>query len=144
MHRITIKSIKNLFFNGVSIGSLSGLIIGMGINNSISFKITHKKEETTKYYKISNPIVTTIAGGLIPSVLFITSPLIVYNYFTNSSIGDKLFDSFKEHMEKNYIVNYNRFYQYDGHDNKYAFPSHIEISIIKSDNHVIKNNHPTD
>ena len=69
--RINISSIKNFLANGVSIGSLSGFIIGMGINNKISLEVIDNKQKISKYYRIPNLIVTTVIGGLITPILFI-------------------------------------------------------------------------
>ena len=125
-----MNNIKNIFGNGVIIGSLSGFIIGMCINNNIILEIKNQEKEI-KNYVIPKLIVTTGVGVMIPPILFILSPLVIFNYLSNSSVNDKLFDKFKEHVEKNYVITYERVHQYDGNNDKYAFPSAIKISIEK-------------
>jgi hypothetical protein len=56
------------------------------------------------------------------------SPLLIINYFCNGMYFDKLIDK--------YNINIERYHQYDGKNNKYAFPSLLILSI-KSKN---KNN----
>ena len=134
-----IKNIKNIIKSGMIVGSSSGFLLGMCINNKIRLNIKTHPYDKTKNFAIPKLLLTSFCGGIIPPLLLISSPIIIYNYFSNSSMGDKLFDNLIENIEKNYKINCKRYHQYDGKDNKYAFPSYIHITIEKINNDYNKN-----
>lgn len=114
-----MNNIKYLF-QGLKFGSACsfcyGFIIGF-IPNDIQLKINNKK-----YNKVPLPIL----GGFIGLSGFIFSPFLITNYFLNGSYFDKLVDK--------YDIDIKRYHQYDGNDNKYAYPSMIHIDIMKKTN----------
>ena len=122
-----MHQIKNIIKSGMIVGSSSGLLLGMCINNKISLNIITHPYDKTKKFGIPKLLFTSFCGGIIPPLLLISSPIIIYNYFSNSSMGDKLVDNLIE----NYKISYKRYHQYDGNNNKYAFPSIINISVEK-------------
>ena len=126
-----IKNIIHIIKSGMIVGSSSGFLLGMCINNKIRLNIKTHPYDKTKNFAIPKLLLTSFCGGIIPPLLLISSPIIIYNYFSNSSMGDKLFDNLIENIEKNYIINYERYHQYDGNNDKYGFPSHIHITIEK-------------
>jgi len=89
------------------------MIIGF-VPNNVHLKINNKKY-------IRGPIPLPIVTGFLGLTGFIFSPLLITNYFINSSYLDKLFDK--------YDINIKRYHQYDENDNKYAYPSIINIEI---------------
>lgn len=58
---------------------------------------------------------------MICSVGLMVSPLLITNYFCNGMYFDKLIDK--------YNINIERYHQYDGKNNKYAFPSSLILSV---------------
>jgi hypothetical protein len=81
-------------------------------SNNISVKFNNKK-----YNRLPLPLVT----GTVASLGLISSPFLLLNYFGNFTYFDKLFDK--------YDIKVERYHQYDGNNNKYAFPSMINITI---------------
>ena len=81
--------------------------------------------EDLKYNLIPTPIIT----GLIGSFAFTISPFLIINYFSNSVYFDKLIDK--------YDIIIKRYHQFDGQNNKYAFPSQIIIDV-KNKHNIIK------
>ncbi len=101
---------------GLCTSFLTGSILGM-IPNNPSLKFNGKQ----KFNKINLPL----AGGCLGVLGFIFSPFLITNYFLDGVYFDKLYDK--------YDIDIKRYHQYDGNDNKYAFPSHIQIEINNKD-----------
>ena len=102
---------KNIIIRSVSCGFISGFCVGCFPNNLCI------KFEDRKYNSVPIPLIS----GLICSVGLMVSPLLLINYFSNSTYFDKLIDK--------YDINIERYHQYDGKNNKYAFPSSLILSI---------------
>ena len=114
MNFVTPK-IKNIIIRSVSCGFISGFCVGC-FPNELCIKFEDKK-----YNSVPIPLIS----GMICSVGLIVSPLLIVNYFCDGVYFDKLIDK--------YNINIERYHQYDGKNNKYAFPSLI-ILCIKSKN----------
>jgi hypothetical protein len=110
MNFVTSK-INNIIIRSVSCGFISGFCVGCFPNNLCI------KFEDRKYNSVPIPLIS----GLICSVGLMVSPLLIINYFSNSMYFDKLIDK--------YDINIERYHQYDGKNNKYAFPSLLILSI---------------
>jgi hypothetical protein len=102
---------KNIIIKTVSYGFVSGFCVGC-FPNKLCIKVEDKK-----YKSLPIPLIS----GLICSVGIIFSPLLIINYFGNGMYFDKLIDK--------YNINIKRYHQYDGKNNKYAFPSLINLNI---------------
>lgn len=117
------NNITEILKNGL-IGSFAfGFGTGFLLNNTIFLKINYKS------YRIHSLPLTTGCIGLIS---FVCSPLLITNYFLNGVYFDKLIDK--------YDISVERYHQYDGNDNKYAFPSLLIINIHSKPRYYIKNN----
>ena len=101
---------------GLCTSFLTGLTLGM-IPNSVSLKINGKN----KFNKINLPLV----GWWLGVLGFIFSPFLITNYFFDGMYFDKLYDK--------YNIDIKRYHQYDGNDNKYAYPSCIKIEVNKKE-----------
>ena len=77
------------------------------------------KFENKKYTNIPLPLL----GGLVGSIGFIFSPLLMINYLCNGTYFDRLIDK--------YDINLERYHQYDDKYNKYAFPADFRICLKK-------------
>ena len=110
MNFVTQK-INNYIIKSASCGFVSGFCFGCFPNNLCI------KYEDRKYNSLPIPLIT----GLIGSVGLIVSPLLIMNYLCNGTYFDKLIDK--------YDINIERYHQYDGKNNKYAFPSLLILSI---------------
>ena len=110
MNFVTSK-INNIIIRSVSCGFISGFCVGCFPNNLCV------KFEDRKYNSVPIPLIS----GLICSVGLMVSPLLIINYFSNGLYFDKLIDK--------YDINIERYHQYDGKNNKYAFPSSLILSI---------------
>ena len=64
-----------------------------------------------------------LSCGFLCMFTFVLSPFLFGNYIMNSSYFDKLYDK--------YDIDIKRYHQYDGNNNKYAYPSVINIKINK-------------
>lgn len=100
--------------NGLSVSFCTGFICGL-IPNNISVKYNEKK-----YF---NQIPTPLVTGLTASFMTIISPFLVFNYFGNFAVLDKFYDKYQISIE--------RYHQYNGNNDKYAYPSNIRINIEK-------------
>jgi hypothetical protein len=110
MNFVTPK-INNILIRNVSYGFISGFSIGCFPNKlCIEF-------EDKKYNSLPIPLIS----GLICSVGLMVSPLLIINYYCNGVYFDKLIDK--------YNINIKRYHQYDGKNNKCAFPSLLILSI---------------
>jgi hypothetical protein len=105
-----MSKIKTVIVNSLSYGFVTGFCVGC-FPNTLVVKFEDKK------YKPPIPIIS----GLICSVGLIVSPLLIINYFGDGVYFDKVFDK--------YHFNIERYHQYDGKNNKYAYPSLIILSI---------------
>jgi hypothetical protein len=116
MNFVTPK-MKNIIITSLSYGFVSGFCVGC-FPNKLSIKFDDKK-----YNSLPIPLIS----GVICSVGLIFSPLLIINYFCNGMYFDKLIDK--------YDIDIERYHQYDGKNNKYAFPSllilNIKTKIIK-------------
>jgi hypothetical protein len=64
-------------------------------------------------------------GGFIGIGVFLCFPFLFTNYMVNGTYFDKLYDK----MPEKYSIQIKRYHQYDGSNNKYAYPSLICIEI---------------
>jgi hypothetical protein len=110
MNFVTPK-LKNIIITSLSYGFVSGFCVGC-FPNKLSVKFDDKK-----YNSLPIPLIS----GVICSVGLIFSPLLIINYFCNGMYFDKLIDKYEIDIE--------RYHQYDGKNNKYAFPSLLILSI---------------
>lgn len=110
MNFVTSK-IKNIIIISVSSGFISGFCVGC-FPNKLCIKFEDKK-----YNSIQIPLIS----GICCSLGLMVSPLLIINYFCNGMYFDKLIDK--------YNINLERYHQYDGKNNKYAFPSLLILSI---------------
>lgn len=85
------------------------------IPNKISLQVNKKK------YNLNLPII----GGCLGVLGFLSSPFLIINYFFDGLYFDKLYDK--------YDIDIKRYHQYDGNDNKYAYPSYIQVKINKKE-----------
>jgi len=110
-----INKFKNITKIGLNAGFVFGFTLGL-VPNKIKLTINN-----VKYSNIPTPII----GGIIGMSLFAFSPFIVTNWIFNGVYIDKLIDK--------YDYNIKRYHQYDGNDNKYAYPStiHLEINYVQ-------------
>jgi hypothetical protein len=102
--------INNIIIRSVSCGFISGFCVGCFPN-----KLSIKFED--KYISLPIPLIS----GTVCSVGIIVSPLLIINYICSGMYFDKLIDK--------YNINIERYHQYDGKNNKYAFPSSLILSI---------------
>jgi len=110
MNFVTPK-MKNIIITSLSYGFVSGFCVGC-FPNKLSVKFDDKK-----YNSLPIPLIS----GVICSVGLIFSPLLIINYFCNGMYFDKLIDK--------YDIDIERYHQYDGKNNKYAFPSLLILNI---------------
>lgn len=109
--KFVTSKINNIIIRSVSCGFISGFCVGCFPNNLCI------KFEDRKYNSVPIPLIS----GLICSVGLMASPLLIINYFSNGMYFDKLIDK--------YDIDIERYHQYDGKNNKYAFPSSLILSI---------------
>lgn len=108
--------IGNKIKNGMIYSYAFGFSLGF-VPNDISIKFNEKKIP-----KIPLPLIT----GFIGLMSFVSCPFTIGNYLYGGVYFDKLFDK--------YDINVKRYHQHDGNDNKYAFPSLLQIDIKLSQN----------
>jgi hypothetical protein len=108
-----IKQYIGLFKKSLYISFLSGSLLCL-IPNKINLKVNQ-----TKFNRINLPII----GGFLGVGVFLSSPFLIINYLINRTYLDKLYDKFN--------IDIKRYHQYDGNNNKYAYPSIIMIEINK-------------
>lgn len=118
-----MKQYYNIIKNGLGYSFATGFCIGM-----IPNKVLLKYNNNGNMY--SSGINLPIFCGLFCVAGYISSPFLITNYFANNSYFDKLYDKIYD----KYDVDIKRYHQYDGFDNKYAYPSVIIISIYKKHN----------
>jgi hypothetical protein len=109
-----LNNITPIMKNGIIYGFASGFFIGC-FPNKIFIKFENKKIIS----RFSPP--TPLLSGIIGSLGFLFSPLLIANYFCDGVYFDKLIDK--------YDINVERYNQYDGNNNKYAYPSILIINI---------------
>jgi len=107
----TLKHIIPKVNNLIISGFISGFCVGCFPNK------LHINFEGRKYNFIEMPLIT----GVIGSTGIILSPLLIINYLCNGTYLDRLVDK--------YDINMERYHQYDGKNNKYAYPSLLIINI---------------
>jgi len=110
----TLKHIIPKVNNLIIYGFVSGFCVGCLPNNKLYINFEGKK-----YNCFNNNI--PLISGVICSTGIILSPLLIINYFSNSTYFDRLVDK--------YNINVERYHQYDGKNNKYAYPSVLIINI---------------
>ena len=103
----------NKIKNGLIYSFGTGFCLGL-LPNKINTQINGKK-----YNTIPLPLIF----GSISLMGFILSPILLGNYFFEGTFIDKLFDKYEFSIK--------RYHQFDGNDNKYAFPSTLIINIDK-------------
>jgi hypothetical protein len=97
--------------NLISYGFVSGFCAGCFPNKLyINF-------EGKKYNFLNIPLIS----GVMCSTGIILSPLLMINYLCDGAYFDRLVDK--------YDINVERYHQYDGKNNKYAFPSMLIVNI---------------
>lgn len=106
--------------NGLIYSYCTGFTYGLMIPNNINISIYKNKKIHL------HPPFFPLFGGLISSIGFLCSPLLLINYMANGTYFDKLYDNI---IDKNHIK-ITRYHQYDGNNDKYGFPSHIHIKIV--------------
>ena len=111
LKNIFIKSIKYSFFTGFCVGCFP---------NNLTIKFNDKK---------FNHVPIPIIGGTISLLGVMFSPLLIMNYFSNGTFFDKIIDNLNE----KYSIDVERYHQYDGKNNKYAFPSLVILNINSKD-----------
>ncbi len=107
-----------LYMNGIKMGMCFSYLTGSClclIPNKISLQVNKKN------YNLNLPII----GGCLGVLGFLSSPFLIINYFFDGLYFDKLYDK--------YDIDIKRYHQYDGNDNKYAYPSHIQVKINKKE-----------
>ena len=77
-----------------------------------------------RYNNVPVPVITAVLG----SVCMLIYPLILSNYFLSNCF---LSNSYIDKWIDRYDFNIQRYHQYDGNNNKYAYPSILEINIKK-------------
>lgn len=102
-----ISKANNLMFYGF----VSGFCLGCFPNK------LYLNYEGRIYTSIETPLIT----GVVASTATILSPLLIANYLCNGTYFDRLVDK--------YDINMERIHQYDGKNNKYAYPSLVIIHI---------------
>ena len=106
-----MKQYIDIIKKGVCFSFMTGSCLFM-VPNNLTVKINKKK-----ITKINLPLL----GGLIGVMSLVSSPFLITNYFFNGLYFDKLYDK--------YDIDIKRYHQFDGNENKYAFPSIIMIEI---------------
>jgi len=107
----TLKYINTKIKYGIIYGFASGFCLGCFPNK------VYIHFEEKKYNSLPIPVIS----GLIGSMGIILSPILMINYFCDGIYFDKLVDK--------YNINVERYHQYDGNNNKYAYPSQLIINI---------------
>jgi hypothetical protein len=100
---------------GVLTSFLAGSTVGMFPNK------TRIHIDGKQYVYCNNRVPMPLIGGCLSVLGFVTFPFLLTNYMLNGSYFDKLYDQ--------YDVDIQRYHQYDGNENKYAYPSNIHINI---------------
>ena len=112
MNRINYIGLK--IKNGLIYSFGTGFCMGL-LPNKINVQINEKK-----YMNIPLPLIF----GCIGSMGFILSPVLLGNYFFGGTFIDKLFDKYEFTIK--------RYHQFDGNNNKYAYPSTLTINVDKN------------
>lgn len=117
-----IKQIVPIIKNGAKCGFCVGFSCGLIFPNKISIT---KYTNENKIYHSSPGTILPFIGGFIGITGFLCFPLLFANYMVDGTYFDKLYDRIQE----KYSIQIKRYHQYDGNDNKYAYPSLICIEI---------------
>lgn len=124
MNRIVATNfIKTGLYTGFVFGGFCGLF-----PNDVSIKYNNIN------YNLPKPIIGAIVGSTIALTSPIIFPFLFVNYFSKNAYFDKKYDE----MMLKYNIKINRYHQYDGTGNEYAYPSIIHIEI--TENIYLKNN----
>jgi hypothetical protein len=114
--KLIITKIKNGMICSFSCGFVAGLI-----PNEINVSLNE-----TRYVNIPLPLIT----GMLGIIGFTTSPLLLGNYFYESAQFDNLIDK--------YDISIKRYHQYDNKNDKYGFPSTININCNLKSSQLLK------
>jgi hypothetical protein len=106
-----INYITSKIKNGMIFSFAFGFIEGL-VPNNININFNNKK-----YNNLPLPFIS----GCFGLIRFVLSPILITNYCFNGVYFDKLIDK--------YDINFERHHQYDGKNNKYAFPSILILNI---------------
>jgi hypothetical protein len=109
-----MRPITSILKNGIIYSFVSGFCCGLVPNKiRIHYNSIH-------YNNLPLPFI----GGCVGVAGFVCSPFLIYNYFFEGVYFDKLVD--------NYQYSIDRYHQYDGTNNKYAYPSTFVVTIINN------------
>lgn len=120
-----VPIIKNSIRCGFGIGFCSSFIIP----NNISVKKYTNEKKTSHLSSKTLGLIFPFIGGFVGASSVLCFPLLFANYMVNGTYFDKLYDKIQE----KYSIQVKRYHQYDGNDNKYAYPSLICIEIKVTD-----------
>jgi hypothetical protein len=112
----TIKNIMPKVKNLIIGGFFSGFFVGCCLPNKLYIDFEGKRYKH-KFSHIELPIMS----GIIGSAGIIFSPILMVNYFCNSTYFDRFIDK--------YDIIVKKYHQYDGKHNKYAYPSLLMVKI---------------
>lgn len=111
-----VTSIFRHFGRAMAFSFASGAVVGC-FPNDVTIRYENKRYDRTEYNRVPLPLLF----GLISSTALVVSPLLVANYVCNGTYFDKWVDE--------YVIELNRYHQFDGNNNKYAFPSLLALHI---------------
>ena len=97
---------------------ISGGSIGCCFPNKIIIRFSD--DNGYQPMRLPMPLMT----GVICSAALMCSPLLLLNYAFNGVYVDKWIDK--------HTIIIKRYHQYDGNDNKYAFPSSLHVTILNT------------
>lgn len=123
LNHITMNKIIPVIKKYVGYWFIYGFSYGAIIPNEIT--ITKYKNEHKKFQCSSKNIIIPFITGAIGVCGFLCFPLFFTNYLIGGTYLDKLYDRIQE----KYLIKIKRYHQYDGNENKYAYPSIIHIDI---------------
>lgn len=101
-----ISKVNNLLFGSF----VGGFFLGC-VPNKISINFENKK------IHVPIPLMT----GFLSTSTVILSPYLFVNYFCNGTKLDRIIDK--------YDISVERYHQYDGKNNKYAYPTYLVLNI---------------
>ena len=120
-----IKHIVPNIKNGVKYGFGIGFCSSFIVPNNICVKKYTNEKKTSHLSSKTIGLIFPFIGGFVGASSVLCFPLLFANYMVNGTYFDKLYDRIQE----KYSIQVERYHQYDGNDNKYAYPSLICIEI---------------